>query len=212
MDVCGSRLDACGVAQGVNLQYFPYTFVAVLRFVEEMRKGQAIEKQFMDGKKRPALIARRPVKYISLSRTDLPDSMVQRLVAAILLLPPKPKDREMNEILELQKVAKTISCFRRQTLKRICRRCRSRPRRCASCARRASTGAWSCGGRRSIWSTFPPSSDTGRRDRPAPPRPAADRGLCFRRERRSAARRGGGTALCALERRLCFRRPRQRGI
>jgi hypothetical protein len=80
--------DICrGVPQGVLFEHNPLAFYSLLELIADMRKE-----------------ARRPVEAIRLSRTDLPDSMVRRLVEKILMLPPKPRTHETMEILEMQKV------------------------------------------------------------------------------------------------------------
>ena len=95
---CGPNDAARGRMQGLssNLswQCFPLAFLALLRLVEEMRAE-----------------GRRPVNYIGLSSSILTDSMVRQLVASILGLPPKPKNRKFPEILEMNSVRKKLICI-----------------------------------------------------------------------------------------------------
>ena len=85
------------VPQGVLFGHNPLAFYALLVLIADMRKVRT----------------RRPVQYIGLSRTDLPDSMVRRLVEQILKLPPRPlaHTKLEREILELQKVGNRLSTF-----------------------------------------------------------------------------------------------------
>jgi hypothetical protein len=86
--------DICrGVPQGVLFEHNPLAFYSLLEFIAGMRKEACCTER-----------SRRPVQSIRLSRTDLPDSMVRRLVEKILMLPPKPRTHETMEILEMQKV------------------------------------------------------------------------------------------------------------
>lgn len=91
---CGPNDAARGRMQGLSWQCFPLAFLALLRLVEEMRAE-----------------GRRPVNYIGLSMSILTDSMVRQLVASILGLPPKPKNRKFPEILEMNSVRKKFICI-----------------------------------------------------------------------------------------------------
>ena len=81
------------VSQGVHFGLNPLAFCALLRLIADMRKQ------------------RRPVQYIGLSRTDLPDSMVRRLIEEILKLPPRPLAHTQREIVELQMVSNRLRTF-----------------------------------------------------------------------------------------------------
>jgi hypothetical protein len=71
----------------VLFEHNPLAFYSLLELIADMRKE-----------------ARQPVEAIRLSRTDLPDSMVRRLVEKLLMLPPTPRTHKTKETLELQKV------------------------------------------------------------------------------------------------------------
>ncbi len=101
--------DVCVVPQGVLLGHNPLAFYALLGLIADMRT--------VGSRKQSIVRTRRPVQYIGLSRTDLPDSMVRRLVEQILKLPPGPLahtklEREiLDPNLELQKVGNRLSTF-----------------------------------------------------------------------------------------------------
>ena len=81
-------------------EHYPLTFCAVLHLIEGMREED-------HGSAR----RRRPVDYIGLTKSDLPDSMVRRLVATILGLPPAPTLRKVFETLEIQQVGRHTFSF-----------------------------------------------------------------------------------------------------
>lgn len=82
--------------QGMHWEYLPLAFFALLYMIADMR---------VEG--------RRPVKYLGLSSSVLPDNLVRRLVATLLGLPPKPRNRKDREILEMNGVSRNsfaLSC------------------------------------------------------------------------------------------------------
>ena len=93
------------VPQGVLFGHNSLAFYVLLGLIADMRT--------VGSRKQSIVRTRRPVQYIGLSRTDLPDSMVRRLVEQILKLPPRPlaHTKLEREILELQKVGNRLSTF-----------------------------------------------------------------------------------------------------
>ena len=84
---CSMPNAARCIVQGNSWNNYPLAFCAILHFIAEMRETR-----------------RRPVLHIGLSSTILTDSMVRRLVATLLELPPKPTYHKVREILEIQQV------------------------------------------------------------------------------------------------------------
>ena len=80
--------------QCMHWEYLPLAFFALLYMIADMR---------VEG--------RRPVKYLGLSSSVLPDNLVRRLVATILELPPKPKLRKVCEVLEMNGVSTNLFAF-----------------------------------------------------------------------------------------------------
>ena len=93
-DICSGRLGRFGFMQGVHWEYLPLAFFAFLNLIEDMR-GEG----------------RRPVKYLGLSSSVLPDNLVRRLVATLLRLPPKPSNRKDREILKMNWVSRNSIAF-----------------------------------------------------------------------------------------------------
>ena len=91
---CSMPNAARCIVQGTSWNNYPLAFCAILHFIAEMRETR-----------------RRPVLHIGLSSTILTDSMVRRLVATLLELPPKPTYHKVREILEIQQVVRNSYAF-----------------------------------------------------------------------------------------------------